>query len=191
MIDRCLNDEYPISYEAVDLLCKHYGVSRLYMREGIGQPFPDANKKIKADAKPIEGLPIGKMVFPNVVAFAGDNIGAEGEEAAEVFMLPGISGTMVGFNVSGDSMEPTLNKGDIILCTHVFDSAELKDDEVYVVTQNNDKAIYVKRIERVFNSRGNWTHIRLHSDNKAYESFEILLSDVRGMYKVVRRITAI
>lgn len=192
-IDRWLNGSYLISFEAATILCQQYGINRAYLLEGLGSPFGGVPKNLRSDVREVDNMPTAKIVFAGRAAFAGNTIGedAAAEDTREVFMIPGISGEMVAFSVSGNSMDKTLRVGDMIFCTQVFDKSDLIDGEVYVISFTNEKAINVKRIERIFDRRGNWTHLRLISDNKDYEPFDVELSDIGQAFRVTRRLTGL
>ena len=192
-IDRWLNGSYLISFEAATLLCQVYGINRAYLLDGLGSPFGGVPKNLRSDVREVDNMPTAKVAFAGLAAFAGNTIGEDSaaEDTREVFMIPGISGEMVAFSVSGNSMDTTLRMGDMIFCTQVFDKSDLIDGEVYVISFKNEKAINVKRIERIFDRRGNWTHLRLISDNKDYEPFDVELSDIGQAFRVTRRLTGL
>lgn len=210
-LDRHLNGKYAVSYETVGTLCSKYGISKAYMSEGIGTAFctepqaqpsaappppsvppsmpqPKAGTRRRSDVTEIEGFPIATVQFINLPAFAGGTVGMQ-EKKGEVFHIPGIKGDLVAFNVSGDSMKPTLSSGDMIFCTPVTQPSDFKEDEMHVVRIGSE--VYVKRIQRVFDRSGNWTHLRLVSDNLAYPPFEVPLGEVLAACRVTRRLTGV
>jgi hypothetical protein len=190
-IDRCLTDTYNITFEAATLLCDTYNVNRRYMLEGKGSPFGGGvPQNLKSDVREVNFMAHGQVTYAGLAAFAGNTIGEDAPEEREVYMLPGISGEMVGFNVSGNSMSPTLSMGDIIFCQEIQSASDILDGEMYVVTFKGENAINVKRVERVFDNRGNWTHLRFISDNTDYDPFDVELGDIRTAYRVTRRLTA-
>jgi Peptidase S24-like len=189
-IDRCLTDAYYITFEAATLLCEIYGVNRKFMFDGGGTPFGGVPKNLTSDVREVNFMPHAQVTFAGLAAFAGDTIGEDAPEEREVYMLPGISGEMVAFNVSGNSMSPTLSMGDIIFCQEIQGPSDILDGEMYVVSFKGENAINVKRVERVFDKRGNWTHLRFISDNTDYDPFDVELSDIRAAYRVTRRLTA-
>lgn len=71
-------------------------------------------------------------------------------------------------NVVGESMEPTLGKGDVILIDHTDTSVGY--DGIYVLRIGD--SLLVKRLQRLPN-----TIIKVSSDNPAYQSFDIDLSN--------------
>jgi len=72
------------------------------------------------------------------------------------------SENMAIIKVTGDSMEPTLSSGDMILVDLTSISRNNLHDGVYVITRN--ETTHVKRLQNLE------TGIRIISDNKAYET---------------------
>ena len=85
---------------------------------------------------------------------------------------------LVMVDVSGDSMEPTLNNGEAILVDR--SRKELKHDGIYVFQTNGD--LFVKRIMRQMDGK-----ILVVSDNKKYESYILDVSATNVFGRVVWR----
>lgn len=79
---------------------------------------------------------------------------------------------------SGDSMEPTLKNGDLVVIDR-FDTEITKRDGVFCLLIDND--LYIKRVQRVPGS------LRFISDNRLYDPFEISLSEVESRVIVFGR----
>lgn len=79
---------------------------------------------------------------------------------------------------SGDSMEPTLKNGDLVVIDR-FDTEITKRDGVFCVLIDND--LYLKRVQRVPGS------LRFISDNRLYDPFEIRLAEVESRVIVFGR----
>lgn len=103
------------------------------------------------------------------------------------FQLPGTefrNGTFRCFEVSGQSMEPTLFNNDWCISRFVelgYDS--IKNNNVYVVV--TDDQVYVKRLLCV-----NSDTIRCYSDNPEYPYFDVKLTELRQLWYIVKRITS-
>lgn len=81
-------------------------------------------------------------------------------------------------HVDGESMEPTLRPGDVILIDHRDQS--VSRDGVYVLRM--DGALLVKRLQRKPGGL-----IKVSSDNQAYDSFEVSPSDFSD-FSVIGRV---
>jgi phage repressor protein C with HTH and peptisase S24 domain len=106
------------------------------------------------------------------------------------FSLPDLkyqSGTYRAFDVSGDSMEPTLFEGDKVVCSFFEQNNwenNIKNTYIYVVvTQNN---IFLKRLSY---HKDKPNTIILTSDNSYYDPFPLHLSEIKEMWYVRTRIS--
>ena len=101
------------------------------------------------------------------------------------FALPGYKyqqGTHRCFDVSGDSMEPTLYTSDKVVCSYVDPEMKyrsLRSNQVYIIVTQSE--VLVKRV--VNNLRINGT-LELHSDNNYYEPYIVEGDDVQEVWKV-------
>lgn len=101
------------------------------------------------------------------------------------FALPGYKyqhGTHRCFDVSGDSMEPTLYTGDKIVCSFVEPDMQyrsLRSNQVYVVVTQSE--VLVKRVTN--NLRVDGTLI-LQSDNSYYEPYPVEGNYVQEVWRV-------
>lgn len=83
-------------------------------------------------------------------------------------------------HIEGDSMEPSLRPGDVVLVdrTHIAP----KRDGIYVIRMGD--SLLVKRLQRLPNHR-----LKVTSDNPAYEPFEISLDfDLDNEFEVIGRV---
>lgn len=81
--------------------------------------------------------------------------------------------------VDGESMEPTLRPGDIILVDHR--DQQCSRDAIYVLRMNG--ALLVKRLQRKPGGL-----IKVSSDNPAYESFEVSLGKMADDFAIIGRL---
>jgi phage repressor protein C with HTH and peptisase S24 domain len=89
------------------------------------------------------------------------------------------------FEVSGESMEPTLYEGDYILCSMVpqEDWRNLENYYLYVIVSVGN--MWVKRL--VKRKPGEWI---MHSDNKKVKQRPVDFAEVREIWKVRRHLNA-
>jgi hypothetical protein len=81
------------------------------------------------------------------------------------------------FEISGDSMMPTLETGDYVLCELVASLQDIKQQGIYILHTHND--ILCKRIEIQD------TCLLLHSNNLAYPVQEIHENDIKNYWRVI------
>ena len=96
-------------------------------------------------------------------------------------------GTHRSFDVSGDSMEPTLFEGDKVVCSYLeptlWENA-IKDNYVYVVVTRGD--VLVKRLGNFIKDE---KELELRSDNEFYKPYRVPISDVREVWYVRAKIS--
>jgi transcriptional regulator with XRE-family HTH domain len=103
------------------------------------------------------------------------------------FSIPNLDGSLIAFEISGDSMYPTITNGDIVVCEPLERGDPLRDNNVYVVVTD---VVVAKRIQQIRESNS-VTHLRLISDNgTVYKPYEVDLEDIRQVLKVKCRLTS-
>jgi len=174
-----------------------YDISPSFLFKGIGHPF--GNEKSNGDSAKLltvvtnnEG--VEKISYVPVAAQAG--YGCNLHDAVymqdlESFSLPGHQfkvGTHRCFDIAGDSMEPSLQHGDKVVCSFIeqehWDNA-IKDNHVYIVITENEVVI-----KRLSNQIKEGSVIKLLSDNRSYEPYEIAINEVKEIWCVKAKISS-
>lgn len=91
------------------------------------------------------------------------------------------------FDITGDSMEPSLFAGDKVVCSQVDGNnlySAIRNNHVYVVVTDN--ALVIKRVINRIRERKT---IELISDNTYYEPFEIPAEEIREVWHVQVKIS--
>ncbi|MGH1435781.1 MAG: S24 family peptidase [Lewinella sp.] len=107
------------------------------------------------------------------------------------FSIPGMSGELLAFPVSGDSMLPTITNGDLVICEALEKPLDgtfpvIRDNEVYVIVSD---VVVVKRIQQL-KTDGLVTQLRLISDNASvYQPYQLDLEEIKQVLRVKRRLT--
>ncbi len=101
------------------------------------------------------------------------------------FSIPHLEGNLIAFEISGDSMYPTITNGDIVVCEPLERDDPLRDNNVYVVVTD---VVVAKRIQQIKNGE-NLAQLRLISDNEVYKPYEVDARDVRQILRVKCRLT--
>ncbi|WP_231501287.1 S24 family peptidase [Hymenobacter swuensis] len=99
----------------------------------------------------------------------------------DAYRLPGFEhGEFQAFEVSGDSMAPTINHRDVVVCSRMAELRLLEPGEVYIVA--TAASVMLKRIRtRV---RATDTEVTLFSDNANRPPYEMETRDVRELWRV-------
>ncbi|NBC09426.1 MAG: S24 family peptidase [Bacteroidetes bacterium] len=103
------------------------------------------------------------------------------------FSIPHLEGELIAFEISGDSMMPTVTNGDVVVCEPLERGSTLRDNHVYVVVTDT---VVAKRIQQLRDG-DEVTSLRLISDNDSvYKPYEVDLEDIRQILKVKCRLTS-
>jgi phage repressor protein C with HTH and peptisase S24 domain len=96
-------------------------------------------------------------------------------------------GTHRSFDVSGDSMEPTLFEGDKVVCSFLEPTlweSSIKDNYVYVIVTRGDVVV-----KRVTNKLKKDKQLILHSDNSFYDTYNLNVGDIREIWYVRAKVS--
>lgn len=139
----------------------------------------------KEDDERIVHVPV-----PAQAGYAGEELDPAFFKELPTFSLPDYKykvGTHRSFDVSGDSMEPTLFEGDKVICSFLEPGlweSSIKDNYVYVIVSRGDVVV-----KRVFNRIKEQRCLELHSDNDFYQPYTVPFGDVREMWYVRAKIS--
>ncbi len=183
-------DKRVIDYRHARAICRLYNVNEAFLIDGIGTPFGFDLPKAKEGANVSQG----NILFTTVEAFAGSGeagaaAGSAASEDREYFSLPGVSGNgLVAFPVDGNSMEPVVMDGDILICRQISGAHEIKDNEIYAVKSNG--ALWVKYVQKIMDNRGRVHALKLISaNNLEFDPFEEEVNEHTRLFRVIRRIS--
>ena len=186
------NSKRVIDYGQARQFCRAYNISESFMIDGVGQPFEDDSQASKMyDMYTFSEGPKGNIVFTTVEAFAGPavDVGSFARESNSHFSIPGISGgNLVAFPINGNSMEPIINNGDIVVCREINSVQDVKENEMYAVRSNG--SVWVKYVKCIKNKAGRITNLKLVSANYLeHDPFVEEVNEFTRLYKVIRRIS--
>jgi len=100
------------------------------------------------------------------------------------FSVPNLEGDLVAFEISGDSMMPTITNGDIVVCEPIERGVTLRDNHVYVVVTD---VVVAKRIQQ---SRDTNNMLLISDNSDVYKPYPVDLDEVRQILKVKCRLTS-
>ncbi len=180
-----------IDYSQAQAFCRAYGINELWMLHGIGHPFglDEVSSHSVQGAKRFSGRP-GNIWYTTARVFAGATVGSEWPEDGDYFSIPGVSnagGRLVAFQVEGNSMEPVIQNGDLIVCRELENSRDIRDNEIYTV--RSDGHLWVKYVQKQYDKSGRIIRLKLISANYIeHDPFEIEVNENTRLYKVIRKI---
>lgn len=181
-----------IDYGQAQKFARAYDINETWLLHGIGndpfgfiEPFSNVMGGEYFPGKE------GSILFTTIRAFAGSTIGAESREDNTYFSIPGVSGSgLVAFQIEGNSMEPVIRNGDIVVCRAIESPNEIRDNEIYAVKSNGN--VWVKYVQRIHNSKGKVVRLKLISANYFdHDPFEEDVDTTTQLFKVVRKISNI
>lgn len=120
---------------------------------------------------------------------------ADGQSYIESYWaIPGTDAKQI-IQVAGDSMEPTIQRGSYVALRPVYfrvdEPLSLPFGEIYAIATHDpdDPSEYttnhIKRLYRHPDHDKHLTHWMAHSDNNLYGDFEIRLTHIVGLWRVV------
>ena len=186
------NDKRCIDYRHARILCREYGVNESYLIDGMGTPFGFELPENKSNINPNAAVLAQNILFTTTEAFAGASVDVGGfapSESHEFFNIPGImGGGLVAFPINGNSMEPVIQDGDLVVCREISGVHEIRDNKIYAIKNNG--SLWVKYVQRITNNRGRVSHLKLISANHLeYDPFVEEVNEYTRLYQVIRRIS--
>jgi phage repressor protein C with HTH and peptisase S24 domain len=108
-------------------------------------------------------------------------------DSLQKFSVPGLEGDLTAFEISGDSMLPTITNGDVVICEPIERGEPIRDNQVYVVVTD---VVVAKRIQQL-KQGAKVTKLRLISDNgEVYRPYDVDLEEVQQILRVKCRLTS-
>jgi Peptidase S24-like len=102
------------------------------------------------------------------------------------FSLPNMEGNLLAFEISGNSMEPTITHGDTVVCEALERGEPIRDNQIYVVVTDVVVAKRVQQIKEGSQLQG----FNLMSDNVFFKPYSVSKDEVRQILRVKCRLTA-
>ena len=194
-LSEILKSRRDVTIELLRKAIEKYQMNPVYIYTGEGPMFmtEEDHKSFRVltivtnsqDDERIVHVPV-----PAQAGYAGELANPTFIQDLPSFTLPDYKykvGTHRSFDVSGDSMEPTLFEGDKVICSFLEPTlweTSLKNNYVYVIVTRGD--IVVKR---VFNQLKEEKYLELHSDNSFYDPFKVGIADIREIWYVRAKIS--
>lgn len=102
------------------------------------------------------------------------------------FSIPNLDGNLIAFEISGNSMEPTITNGDIVVCEELERGEPIRDNQVYVVVSD---VVVAKRVQQIKDA-SQVRALRLISDNDFYKPYEVSPQEIQKILRVKCRLTS-
>ncbi len=191
-----LKGQRDVTIELVRKAVEEYGFNPIYLFTGEGPMFLGKEsdgrsfRTLTVMTDRAEDELIVHVPIPAQTGYAGEYVDTDFFKELPTYSLPDYKykvGTHRSFDVSGDSMEPTLFEGDKVVCSFLEPGlweSSLKDSYVYVIVTRGDVVV-----RRVFNKIKEGRYLELHSDNHFYQPYTIPFGDIRELWYVRAKIS--
>jgi hypothetical protein len=91
-------------------------------------------------------------------------VGGFAIEDHEYFNIPGLGGSgLVAFPIHGNSMEPVIYGGDMVICRELQGLHEIRDNKIYAVKNNG--TIWVKYVQKITDKNNRVVQLKMISAN--------------------------
>lgn len=127
-----------------------------------------------------KGVP---LVYPTAVAgFGSERFAITEQDIKEYYVIPKFKYLNIDFmiEISGSSMYPKYNSGDVIACTIIKNSNFIQWNKTHLIA-TKEQGLIVKRLKKS-ERKGYLTAI---SDNNGYPPFDIPIDEIMGIALVV------
>lgn len=140
-------------------------------------------KAVKAQSSKLiqhEGIPLVSATA--IGGFGNFEFSIQATDVKGTYVVPKFQDKKIDFmiEVTGSSMYPKYNSGDVVACRIIRESQFIQWNKVHVVA-TREQGILVKRLKPAQKK----DCILAVSDNKSYDPFEIPLSEIEGLALVV------
>ena len=126
--------------------------------------------------------PIPLVTQTAAAGFGNANFSIEESDVKEYYVIPKFKYCKVDFmiEVSGLSMYPHFNSGDVIACSILRNTQFIQWNKCHVIA-TREQGILIKRLM----PGDDMQHLRVVSDNKEYPPFDIPVDEITGIALVV------
>ena len=193
VINSILKGQRNITVDQLSRLFDLYGINANYLFGNSDEMFleseVDGRIPVRSkDERVSEGRQnITLVPGPAMAGYALEHQDTAFLEGLQRFSIPELEGQMIAFEISGDSMMPTITNGDIVVCEPLVRGEPLRDNHVYVIVTD---VVVAKRIQQI-KEDNHLIQLRLISDNGVvYKPYEVDLEDIRQILKVKCRLTS-
>lgn len=193
VINSILKGQRNITVDQLNKLFDNYGIDANYLFGNSESIFLDG-APLRSDI-PVRSLEEKRRggrdnitLVPEraVAGYALEHDDSEWLDSLQKFSIPGLDGQLIGFEINGDSMMPTITNGDTVICQPLERGDLLRDNHVYVIVTD---VVVAKRVQQIRDGN-HVARLRLISDNDAvYKPYEVDLEEIRQILKVKCRLT--
>lgn len=190
-----LNGNRNVTIDLLQKAVEVYNFNPIFVCKGVGPHFcndanHDSSRVLTVIIDSDNNERIMHVPVKAQAGYAGETLDPVLVEELPTYTLPDYAfkvGTHRSFDVAGDSMEPSLNDGDKIICSYIEHNhweSGIKDHNVYVIVTQGDVLV-----KRVVNNLRKHRHLELHSDNDYYPQIRVNVNTIREVWHVRARLS--
>ena len=180
-----LNGKLPINDTLINKIAVNLGVSREWLRYGKDLPFAKdgahfepglinvANRDLVPTyvGTPVYDIDVAAGYSPRAMMFSDDNIVGN-------INLPAVAPNCRIVQVSGDSMTPIINSGDMVAIREIESTEIIFWGQIYVVILDD------YRLVKYLRKHDDPSMVILRSENPNYDDIEVPRSKIRQLFLV-------
>jgi phage repressor protein C with HTH and peptisase S24 domain len=182
-LNEILNGKRNVTLELTTKICEIYKANPSFLMLGQHPLFINPEEEVKDN--------ITHVSVKAQAGYGGQLDNPNFEQQLHKFHLPGNhfhSGEYRCFEIEGDSMHPTYQSGDEVVCSYVpnvYFEQLLKNMQTYIVITEHDVLL-----KRIINNIKNNKSITLISDNDSYAEKTVSIKEIKEIWKVNGMITS-
>ena len=123
---------------------------------------------------------VGQPYYSRMPASAGQLDMGNEDVTVEHISIPGVKATAY-FPVVGNSMDPTIQSGDIVGIRPIDGLDRIRPNDIYLIFTRDTE----RMLKRIKNVNRQSPYLTLYSDNPSYEPFDIMKEQIASVYKAV------
>ena len=179
MITEIMKGRSNIGLDAIQNTIFNYGVNSQWLLIGKGPYFQSEDI---VSTKNTMDLRIPLVSVAAVGGFGNADFSIKQSDIKDYYIVPKFKERHIDFmiEISGSSMQPKYNSGDVVACTLIKESRFIQWNKAHVIA-TTEQGILVKRLRKGLTR----DCLLAISDNKDYEPFEIPVNEIIGLAIVV------
>ena len=191
---KVIREERAVTIDLIQKAVDRYSFNPSYIFSGNGKPINESEE----ECSPVLAVAVDenneeRIVYVPVSAQAGyldqfnDPVFIKD---LPTFSLPGFEfkhGTFRAFDIKGDSMEPSIYQGEMVVCSYLDPDLweyNIRSDYVYVIVTKGD--VLIKRVQNKLKGEG---ILLLNSDNTFYDSYKVSIEDIQEVWYVKMKVS--
>lgn len=179
-----LNNRMNVSAQMLGKFSSLFGISLDWLITGEGEMLKNEIQavKVKVPEKSKDNKYIPLVHQSAVAGFGSASFAISDQDIKDYYVVPKFKYNRIDFmiEISGSSMYPKYNSGDVVACTIIRESKFIQWNKCHIIS-TREQGILVKRLKKGDSA----DNILAISDNKDYDPFLIPVNEITGIALVV------